>query len=130
MAKRPYKGAHWTALKHLAWRRSKGLCERCGVRLEEDGTHLHHLTYERAGAELPTDVQLICLGCHGCLHPNHTFMTVGRQRQIAALRKARPPRPKRKPAPHEPAPKDAAFDRVMELLEYRKHQRRTSGRLR
>lgn len=37
-----------------------GKCERCGRRAE----HVHHLTYERLGAERPEDTQALCARCH------------------------------------------------------------------
>jgi len=36
-----------------------------------DGEHIlqvHHLTYERLGKELPTDVITVCKGCHNQIH--------------------------------------------------------------
>jgi hypothetical protein len=116
---------HWEDLKHAAWRRSKGKCERCGEALKRGHAHLHHLTYARRGNELLADVQLICLNCHGAEHPNHNFVPISVQRDIAAKRKGlRSRRPAAKIyAPHE----DPAFDRVTEMLKQREQQQRKSG---
>ncbi len=43
------------------------MCERCG---DFEAVHIHHLTYERAGHELPEDLQHICIGCHCAAHPD------------------------------------------------------------
>jgi hypothetical protein len=51
----------------LVYRRSAGRCELCR---EFEAAHLHHLTYERAGNELPEDLEHICIGCHCAQHPN------------------------------------------------------------
>jgi hypothetical protein len=88
--------------------------------------HLHHLTYERRGKELPADVVYLCLPCHGKQHPHHTFRPVWEQARRArskkakaqrdkkkALRKARPPMAERE--------KDSAYDRVKGILASRKH---------
>jgi 5-methylcytosine-specific restriction endonuclease McrA len=44
--------------------RAQGRCEVCGRK----GKHVHHITYQRIGAELPTDLQYVCLVCHEGLH--------------------------------------------------------------
>ena len=40
-------------------------CEKCGSR---DSLHAHHLTYERRGHELPSDLQVLCELCHKATH--------------------------------------------------------------
>ena len=47
--------------------RSGGTCEICR---ERAAVHMHHLTYERAGRELPDDLRHVCLGCHMDQHPD------------------------------------------------------------
>ena len=51
----------WAILKNKVRNRSGGICERCGTG-EHD--HTHHLTYERAGHELLTDLIGVCMDCH------------------------------------------------------------------
>jgi 5-methylcytosine-specific restriction endonuclease McrA len=47
-------------------RKSRGdACEKCRGTKE---LHVHHLTYERLGDELPSDVQLLCRACHEKVH--------------------------------------------------------------
>lgn len=40
-------------------------CEKCGSR---DNLHAHHLTYDRRGHELPSDLQVLCKDCHAREH--------------------------------------------------------------
>ncbi len=55
----------WKDLKKKVIVRSKGKCEGCG-----DQTYLdvHHLTYERIGMELLTDLTAYCRDCHEKAH--------------------------------------------------------------
>lgn len=48
-----------------------GRCRKCKI-CEKAGRVVHHLTYERLGAELPTDVVVLCEWCHDLLHGIHT----------------------------------------------------------
>lgn len=51
----------WTLLKNRLHKRSGGICERCkGAKAAE----AHHLTYERIGRELLTDLIHLCSMCH------------------------------------------------------------------
>ena len=78
--------SHWLKLRRQCWRRSGGRCENCGRGLVAGETHLHHLTYARRGHELPEDVRLICLECHGRAHPHHTFRPMKEQMRRRRLR--------------------------------------------
>ncbi len=52
---------HWKK-KRTAARKHHGVkCNRCGSR---KNLHVHHKTYERLGAELMSDLELLCRGCH------------------------------------------------------------------
>jgi hypothetical protein len=51
----------WALLKEQVRKRSGGKCERC---LVGDYHSTHHLTYERAGKELLTDIIAVCEPCH------------------------------------------------------------------
>lgn len=42
-----------------------GGCRGCGT---VDNLHVHHLTYERLGRELLTDLVTLCAGCHRKQH--------------------------------------------------------------
>ena len=70
------RNAYWAYINSPKWRvfragiiAARGRkCEKC--RLGPFSLlHLHHLTYIRFGSELPEDVQLLCVDCHGKLHP-------------------------------------------------------------
>jgi len=65
----------WRELRRLVWQRAKGLCERCS----EPGAHVHHLTYERMGDELLSDLQLLCRRCHEEEHPHMAESSVAAQ---------------------------------------------------
>ncbi len=63
----------WREICRLVKRRDRGICQEC---LESVGEHVHHLTYERMGDELLSDLVLLCRGCHEEIHPH---MTVDRE---------------------------------------------------
>lgn len=73
------------AARKEAKQRSGGWCERCG---KDEAVHMHHLTYERAGVELPEDLEHICLYCHIQEHPHNAPEMIDwelkRKRRIAA----------------------------------------------
>ncbi len=52
--------------RRAVYARSQFICECCG---EHEAVHVHHLTYERAGRELPEDLQHVCIVCHCAAHP-------------------------------------------------------------
>jgi hypothetical protein len=52
--------------RKAVYERSEGICERCG---DCEAVHIHHLTYERAGCELPEDLEHVCIWCHCDAHP-------------------------------------------------------------
>jgi hypothetical protein len=56
---------HWRWIRAKIRRRARGWCERCKVNKRDD---IHHLTYERVGYELLTDLIGICSYCHEYLH--------------------------------------------------------------
>jgi 5-methylcytosine-specific restriction endonuclease McrA len=47
---------------------SPPVCLVCGRRWSIRSGHLHHLTYQRLGAEEPEDLMQLCARDHGCLH--------------------------------------------------------------
>lgn len=53
---------HWKEVKE---RQPKTPCLGCGI---EKRLQLHHMTYERLGEELSTDLIWLCGGCHTQLH--------------------------------------------------------------
>jgi HNH endonuclease len=51
----------WRARRNDALRAASYRCHRCESKRE---LQVHHLTYERLGAELPDDLEVLCRGCH------------------------------------------------------------------
>jgi len=56
---------HWQWLRADILDKRGAKCEHCGSAAK---IQLHHLTYERLGKELPTDVIILCKDCHGKAH--------------------------------------------------------------
>jgi hypothetical protein len=54
----------WKQRRQESLRRAKYTCARCGRIKPAAQLHVHHLTYERLGNELPSDLQVVCLVCH------------------------------------------------------------------
>ena len=54
----------WRAKRREIFELRGGRCEGCGFQAEQ----VHHLTYERVGAELPSDLMAICDACHRSEH--------------------------------------------------------------
>lgn len=59
------KTEHWQTQKLMVRERANNVCERCHRQLID---HIHHLTYERLGRELPSDLLGVCSPCHEILH--------------------------------------------------------------
>lgn len=62
----------WRELCRRVKERDRGICQECGGA----GVHVHHLTYERMGDELLSDLVLLCRDCHEDIHPH---MAVNRE---------------------------------------------------
>lgn len=69
------KSNHWLQLRSVRIRLARWTCERCGAvsrrhSIDRVGSplHVHHLTYERRGAERPTDLEVLCEACHRAEH--------------------------------------------------------------
>lgn len=65
--------AAWQMIRAEAMLRARGICERC---LQRTAVQVHHVTYERLGAERATDLLALCEHCHGYITP---------EREAAAL---------------------------------------------
>jgi 5-methylcytosine-specific restriction endonuclease McrA len=63
--RRALNSHHWRDLRARLIRERAG-CESCGHPPFSGGASLtlHHLTYERLGAELDSDVEVLCTVCH------------------------------------------------------------------
>lgn len=55
----------WKERAGSALKRAGYICERCKRR---KAVHVHHLSYERVGEELPGDLQALCFQCHDQAH--------------------------------------------------------------
>jgi hypothetical protein len=65
-----FETPHWKQFRRAAFedQRKRLGHNRCELRGERDVTLIvHHLTYERMGAELLSDVRIVCKPCHGDL---------------------------------------------------------------
>ena len=71
-----YKEKYHAYLKSDKWAQMKldlieirgQKCERCESKRTFKYLHLHHLTYERVFHEEPSDLELLCGGCHVSEH--------------------------------------------------------------
>lgn len=54
----------WQARRYKWLLASGGMCQRCGIGGEVSGLDVHHLTYDRLGEELESDVVVVCRPCH------------------------------------------------------------------
>lgn len=55
----------WRARRTRALRAADWRCSQCGSKRE---VQVHHLTYERLGAERDSDLQVVCVSCHRDVH--------------------------------------------------------------
>ena len=55
----------WRRTRNDALKRAKWTCERCGSKRD---LNVHHKTYVRLGAELSSDLEVLCFGCHNEHH--------------------------------------------------------------
>jgi hypothetical protein len=58
----------WKAFRREILAERSRKCEDCGSGGNGRALHVHHLTYERMGHELPRDVRLLCVPCHEMRH--------------------------------------------------------------
>ena len=62
------KTGHWKAVRNRALQRARYRCQRCGNGRD---VQVHHLTYERLGAEVTSDLEVVCRRCHRDEHLDH-----------------------------------------------------------
>lgn len=58
----------WRKTRDRALRLARWRCTQCHERRD---LQVHHLTYDRLGHELDTDLAVLCVGCHENAHPEH-----------------------------------------------------------
>lgn len=61
--------SHWREVREAALERARYRCQLCGR--ANDTLEVHHNTYERRGAELPSDVLTLCRRCHEDFHARY-----------------------------------------------------------
>lgn len=61
------RSTHWRELRARILKRANGRCEYCK---QNRATQVHHVTYERLGAEEEDDLRAICVPCHREKHPD------------------------------------------------------------
>lgn len=59
------KTRHWHELRRQVFERDGHKCTRCPNRTRLE---VHHLTYERLGDELLSDLTTLCYDCHRAIH--------------------------------------------------------------
>jgi hypothetical protein len=56
---------HWAAVRTAALRRANYACQLCNAK---GRLNVHHRTYENCGREQPSDLIVLCEGCHAKVH--------------------------------------------------------------
>ncbi|HEX5449167.1 MAG TPA: HNH endonuclease signature motif containing protein [Gaiellaceae bacterium] len=62
------KSIEWQRIRNRELLRANYRCERCGAAYPNATLHVHHLHYERVGAEDEGDLAVLCSFCHTNLH--------------------------------------------------------------
>ncbi len=105
-------GREWKARRKLALEAAGYACQGCGVVSHKHLT-VHHRNYERVGAELPEDLEVLCWACHEKADVERRAEAEERRlaEQIARIgaRKSAP-----KPAP-SPGERRVTFGRLSEF---------------
>lgn len=73
----------WAARRDDALRRADHRCQICNSDAE---VHVHHRTYERIGAELSSDLTVLCAACHE-RHHYTTFDDIESRRDFGGFNK-------------------------------------------
>jgi hypothetical protein len=59
------RSPHWRQMRGFVMKRCGGVCEECKIAYADE---VHHLTYDRIGAEHPEDLVGLCRACHARTH--------------------------------------------------------------
>lgn len=63
------RSTHWAKIREIKIKEQNGICEKCHKRITpKSKIAIHHLTYDRIGNELLTDLQCLCADCHNSIH--------------------------------------------------------------
>lgn len=63
------RSPEWDRRRRDAIARAKGSCRGCKTRRRS--LEVHHISYERLGAEWPQDLVVLCTDCHAKVHVIH-----------------------------------------------------------
>lgn len=63
--------ASWRMTRNRALRRANYRCQRCGTKRDPN---VHHKTYDRMGAELDSDLEVLCFSCHNGHHLEEAYV--------------------------------------------------------
>ena len=80
--------AKWRAFRAAVIASCKGKCERCQRRTRK--FEVHHLSYERFGHELRSDVQALCPRCHIEVDPERRAYSKEFRRKLQKQARYRP----------------------------------------
>lgn len=73
------KTEHWKITRAYMSKKYDGKCEVCG---SDNKINIHHLTYERMGAETEDDLMCLCESCHKAVHSKMIFERMGTRKEI------------------------------------------------
>lgn len=65
---------HWRMVRNDALKRASYRCNRCQSKRD---LQVHHRTYQRLGAELPGDLEVLCFQCHNGHHQDDADRDLG-----------------------------------------------------
>jgi 5-methylcytosine-specific restriction endonuclease McrA len=105
----------WRAKRRMALAAAGYRCNQCQVK-QPRGLHVHHRTYKRLGAELLSDLEVLCSDCHHKRHPR--WQAVEQQQAVvkAPRKKKRKKRSVASKRPKHISKKRAALSRENEAL--------------
>ena len=85
------RSPHWRSFRARVLCNRNYACEQCGLRGDWaiEPLEVHHTTYERLGAELDTDVRLLCRICHGSQHLDKLKAPIESAFNIAGMERGR-----------------------------------------
>lgn len=72
------KSDRWGTMRAKVMKRAEYVCEGC---LEMRAEHVHHMTYDRVGCELATDLVAYCGRCHEHYHETDKAVKKRRSRE-------------------------------------------------
>lgn len=79
------RSALWKGKRRQVLQRANGCCETCAR--ETGHLEVHHVTYERLGAELLSDLLALCVSCHAAADAGRQMQTAFSARLAGWARK-------------------------------------------